>query len=760
MFETAKLQLLAAYQSESAAEPPDSVERRRRRFLEEFAPKRLSELRGQDLLRFVHGDGSSKGLFYELEFGPLGDGLGSVAGGSSLKFKVWRGQDGQWKRKGKGNYPVSTTEEDALEITAELVNHLTLGLRHADQLDLARGEREAWLHFQREVEAQTPALRDDEGYNQPTLNLGWGHKYLAIVRPDLFSFHHRSKHLARHLVRLGLEPVEGRYLRDWQWRLVRLGDTDLSGLNPVLLMRAAYSDAGFGPDPTHWRVGTTDGDEDRWPAMRAGSFISIGWPELGDLTDLLAGITGDAARQRLKEALEPFGKHPAEIGNYATEVYNFLFEMHRGGRVVAMRGETVLGIGLVEGEYSFVSGGGQPHHRPVRWLLDDSWVWKGAPGLRRSVYDFTDRYQDTLRIERLVTEVGPAPRVLPPLPPAVPLSALEVRIRDTLTRKGQAILYGPPGTGKTYHARRASQEIISRKLFNDRSWSALSAAEKDAVDRMITFCTFHPSYSYEEFVEGYRPVPPEETGGVPAFRLQDGCFLEVCKRASSDPGCPHVLIIDEINRGNVAAILGELITLLEVDKRGVHQHDLAVSHRRFTVPRNVWIIGTMNTADRSISLLDAALWRRFGFIELLPKPETLGHVEELHLGDLLDELNRRIRQHVPRNARGLQIGHAYFIRDETPIRTREELLEVMRDDVIPLLEDYCFENYSVLADILSDEMVDGERQKLRDGVIEDPERMHRALAGLVFTSAGGGPRVTGEGDADEEPSAGDEGNAD
>ena len=147
----------------------------------------------------------------------------------------------------------------------------------------------------------------------------------------------------------------------------------------------------------------------------------------------------------------------------------------------------------------------------------------------------------------------------------------------------------------------------------------ISDRERRSVDESIRLITFHPAYAYEDFIEGYRPTAVRD--GSPAFELRDGVFLELCDRARQNSERHHILIIDEINRGNVAAIMGELITLLEHDKRENIEAVLPVSHRRFRIPRNVWIIGTMNTADRSISLLDAALRRRFGFVELLPDPE-------------------------------------------------------------------------------------------------------------------------------------------
>jgi hypothetical protein len=310
-----------------------------------------------------------------------------------------------------------------------------------------------------------------------------------------------------------------------------------------------------------------------------------------------------------------------------------------------------------------------------------------------------------------------------------PLSPRAEQIKDVLDRKGQIILHGPPGTGKTFHALSAAQELISRELFHGRSWNRLEPMQQKEVSSRLTFLTFHPSYSYEDLIEGFRPVLRD---GVPTFELRDGVFLESCKRAEAKPDSHHIIVVDEINRANLSSILGELITLLELDKRGTVQVELPLSSRTFTVPRNLWIIGTMNTADRSISLLDTALRRRFGFAEFTPDPALIdSRVDHLSLAALLQELNRRIRLHVARNARELQIGHAYFMESHNPIQSKSSLLRIMRDDIIPLLSEYCFDNYNALREVLGGRIIDAERQVVRAGIFENPEVLYQALLELA-----------------------------
>ncbi len=240
------------------------------------------------------------------------------------------------------------------------------------------------------------------------------------------------------------------------------------------------------------------------------------------------------------------------------------------------------------------------------------------------------------------------------------------------------------------------------------------APPADAIDNQ-RFVTFHPSFTYEDFVEGLRPRVDDEDEGEVAFQLRDGVFKEVCELAvhlagfegSLDAFCrlahaerkaalagapPAVLFIDEINRGNVARVLGELITLIEPDKRLGEDEELIVdlpgSRERFGVPSNLWIVGTMNTADRSVVALDTALRRRFNFKECPPKPDLLKDFgfEGIKLDVLLATINRRL---VRLRDRDHQIGHAFFMgMKDAGKRTLPELKRIFRDAILPLLAEY------------------------------------------------------------------------
>ena len=277
------------------------------------------------------------------------------------------------------------------------------------------------------------------------------------------------------------------------------------------------------------------------------------------------------------------------------------------------------------------------------------------------------------------------------------------------------ILYGPPGTGKTWHTVKLALAIVHGKSIedvNDEDRNVFDDYQfKIGDDNLhssgqIAFTTFHQNYAYEDFVEGIRPTVEGRDVG---YEIRDGIFKKLAKSAEDNPDKPYVLIIDEINRGNIAKIFGELITLIEDSKRlgesDAKEVILPYSQQSFGVPPNLFIIGTMNTADRSIQILDTALRRRFTFIEMMPKPSHKNistDVDGVNCQKILESMNRRIFGLLDRER---QIGHTYFF----DIATIEQLADVFQNRIIPLLQEYFFDDWSKIRVVLGNNAFVRER---------------------------------------------------
>lgn len=325
-------------------------------------------------------------------------------------------------------------------------------------------------------------------------------------------------------------------------------------------------------------------------------------------------------------------------------------------------------------------------------------------------------------------------------------------IRRQLKAKNQVVFYGPPGTGKTYIA----------KKFTD--WWLSETTEGDVSTNQSRLVTFHPSFTYEDFIEGLT-VDTTDDGQI-NYRIKEGIFKRLCQEARADyedadgdDPTTYVLIIDEINRGNLAQIFGETITLLEADKRGSLTAQLAHSGAdgpEFTIPPNLYIIGTMNTADRSIALVDAALRRRFRFINFPPDYEVLCGSYDW-LGDLdtarqiveqnddqyrtlvalsilgLRQINKAILEESDLG-KGKQIGHSFLM----DLQDTQEVIDAWRFDILPLLEEYYFGQF----DRIQRDIFDGEGEELVDGdneLIEDfkEDGLISALDSLTDVQRGG-----------------------
>ena len=275
------------------------------------------------------------------------------------------------------------------------------------------------------------------------------------------------------------------------------------------------------------------------------------------------------------------------------------------------------------------------------------------------------------------------------------LPTLSPRETDTVVPMN-FILYGAPGTGKTYATAEYAMAIIERRKVDLTQKTPAERLDlmkkyKEAIQNgRITFTTFHQSYGYEDFIQGLRP--DTQNGGF-NFVPVDGVFKRIADEAIKHGDKDYVIIIDEINRANISKVFGELITLIEEDKRWGEINALSVtlpSGQIFAVPNNLFIVGTMNSADKSISLIDAALRRRFAFMEVVP---NAGIVENPVLKTVLERLNEELFKEL--ESTDLLVGHAYFMGKE-----EKDLCSIMNQSIIPLLYEYFYDNSNKVKNIL------------------------------------------------------------
>ena len=711
-------------------------------FRERFGPERLKSLDGEALLTTMHAHGNHDSLVYWLEFKSDAEfptrQFGSIAGGSALKFGLYRSRDtGEWM-----------TGHPSNQVTLSLTDAIAMARKHRDQLigavaviqDLPSGaDDQAYLALQNKLDVIAPDV----------CRLAWGHKYVSLLFPDKLDDYH-AEYVQRHnLIKLLQLPPSHPGLYASAGRFVNLANQmgwPMNHLTAVLNERN-------GTPTKYWRIGTKLGevsDGDIWPDMEAGGYAAVGWSELGDLSNVLAG---DKVKEVIAALLTQ--ARPTCVANVASrkagEIRNFAMDMAENDVVLAADGEWILGIGLVKGPYRFEPTPPEeaPHRRQVEWHTIPKWKLPVTEGLRTTVWRLRKDDRNLVAVERQLLEpslpaspasIVPTPTYSKPVRKIVRLEGfIPGKLQAILDRKGQAILYGPPGTGKTYWGKQTALDLSAIGAFGSL-YVDLTAEQKVIVNGvgsnsgLLRCCTFHPAFGYEDFIEGYRPQ--KSTGGQLIFEKRDGIFKTLCRDAAAASDQKFVLLIDEINRGDIPRIFGELLTLLEKNKRG-EEVILPLSGDKFSVPANVLVIGTMNTADRSIALLDTALRRRFGFVELMPDSSTLSGAiagEAIPLGQWLDAMNARIREHIGKDARNLQIGHAYLMDDNgKPVTDFAKFSRIIAEDIIPLLEEYCYEDYSALTEILGEAMVDSERQRVREELFLPARRQDLIQALLAPT---------------------------
>ncbi len=436
-----------------------------------------------------------------------------------------------------------------------------------------------------------------------------------------------------------------------------------------------------------------------WDEYYQDGTMGLGWNKIDDLRNF----------RKQEDLIAPLKQNYGEESsqkNSADMLYSFAYEMKPGDIVFAKKGRSMLvGRGVVTSDYYYDNTHeNHPHMRKIKWT--DKGEWKTDTMLAMKTLTNVTSYKEHVNyLNRLVDGVGVKPIESAderPLhekgnyEPYTDQKFLEevfvtesdfYKLRNLLLRKKNLILQGAPGVGKTFAARRLAYAIMG---------------EKD--DSRVMQVQFHQNYSYEDFVMGYKP---NENGG---FDMKYGVFRKFCTRAAEDKEHKYFFIIDEINRGNLSKIFGELLMLIETDYRD-KPIQLSYNEEIFAVPSNIYIIGMMNTADRSLAMIDYALRRRFSFFEMKPGFETEGYKNNIsawmspklkNLIDAIVELNKVIADDASLGS-GFCIGHSYLCNFDQGY----DLESIVEYDIIPMLREYWFDN---------DEQFNLQADKLRNAL--------------------------------------------
>lgn len=521
-------------------------------------------------------------------------------------------------------------------------------------------------------------------YNAGSAYLGKRISKTTGIEPQINEDGTKSYWIFLYLGRAAKKGERGAFL----WKLrdelnEALDQIDLSAVN-------LYSKASaIGDDPVstpHYWAYSPGEQGSMWEKFYRDGIMAISWQETGDLLEF---DSKPEIRDRLKKE---FGED-STYNNAGHILWQFSREIKPGDIIFAKKGKTeILGKGIVSSEYIYDPeyDPEYTHIRKVNWTNNGHWSLDFSLHMK-TLTDITDFPQDVAKIMSLfesdTTETGSDEPVVE-YPVYTEDSFLNDVFMDAdsyhslvsiLKEKKNIIIQGAPGVGKTFAAKRLAYSIIGKRI-----------------PEQVMMVQFHQSYSYEDFIMGYRPSSS-------GFELKKGAFYTFCKRAEEDSDNDYFFIIDEINRGNLSKIFGELFMLIENDKRGSRNKlQLLYSDEFFFVPENIYIIGMMNTADRSLAMLDFALRRRFAFFDLKPGfltdgfisyQRTLNNEKFNKLIHQVQELNEQITND-DSLGEGFCIGHSYFCNIKREEMTNTKLSNIVEYELLPLLKEYWFDEPS------------------------------------------------------------------
>lgn len=693
--------------AESGWEAPvsrEDVEENRRLFIEKFSPEKLKNLGDDELLDtifYTTGD-NTESLCCWIEMNKeCRMAFGSISGGSAFKFGLFQKKEtGVWIT-GSPNAPQELSDEEALVLGKEIRDALVRGtevIKNAQLGSLADYEK----------------LDDDlkEAVGSKFYEWSWIHKYFSIIYPDrLSSFH--STDWQKHALRCFLiQPSEKYYARSGQLAMIQ-NCGRLYYVQFIFALREKYSGI-----IQFVRLGTSDSEKSYVAEWKKKSVVGIGWPAIGSLKEYTAGASLNRNEIAKRLAEEYYPEDARLASRKAGELVRF-YDTNSDTVFVPMEGERLYGLVDEIGDYFYDSTSNMSNMKTGKWHLvfdeNDRMPEKGE-GLRTSCIQIKDDKNLLYLYEKYyyASEDGIEEEESTMAEERKLKNCLEIE-RNPRTIKihpMNVIIYGAPGTGKTYSTAEYALAIVENRSVDKRKKSpeerkqVMKSYNELIKKGQVVFTTFHQSYGYEEFIQGLRPDTKSEKM---SFKTVDGVFKQIADLALNDEDNNYVIIIDEINRANISKVFGELITLIEDDKRWGEVNETCATLQSgdvFAVPNNLYIVGTMNSADKSISLIDAALRRRFSFIE--QKPEAY-LVEDVTLRRVLEKLNTMLADEL--DSSDLLIGHSYFLN-----KTVDDLYTILNNSIIPLLYEYFYDNKKKVASVLK-EAIEGTDIEIVDDKI-------------------------------------------
>ena len=654
-------------------------------FINHFGIEHLKSLSGKELLTslFYNDKGNKLNLCYVLEMDKdMREIFGSIAGGAAYKFGLFFHKKTQSWTCGSPAKPVKLTENEAIQKAEEIRNDLVAGAEIISSFGP--------LNSTADYEQLYKQLEHISG-----INTVWRMKYYQMLFPILFAPFYGQDIQLDVLHFLNQTPSEIPFIRMGQIALFSkkcnipgIVFGHIWGRSTNHNNKSNDSETNTLSDKKHklhyWMY--TVFDDTSWMECQQKEIMVLGMDNIGDYSQY-------DSKESLRQELISTYDNSTSRKNQALMAWNFANKLAINDVIFAKRSNTLVGKGIVTGDYIFDdSRQVYKNIRTVKWLQIGEWEHPGKSVAKR----LTDITPYTDYIEKLITiftpdeldDVDTQPEVdYPEYSSADFLSDVYMSEQDyetlvnVLKMKKNIILQGAPGVGKTFTAKRLAYSIIGSKN----------------PDR-VQMIQFHQSYSYEDFIEGYRPT---ENG----FTIKKGSFYKFCKLAEDDDENDYFFIIDEINRGNLSKIFGELFMLIEKDKRGI-ELQLLYSDENFSVPPNVYIIGMMNTADRSLAMLDYALRRRFSFFTMKPGFNTIGfqtYQDSLKsdafkkLISCIKQLNSKIAADISLGE-GFCIGHSYFCGLTAKTATVQTLTSIIEYELIPLLKEYWFDEPEKIID--------------------------------------------------------------